>query len=83
MKTLAEQTGGRAYFPASVDELDRIWRDVADSVIHQYTIGYYSTNDARDGHFRRIAMTARGAGGNRLRIAAKRGYRAPATEVLP
>lgn len=56
---LAAETGGKAYFPASVAELPQIARDIAGELRTQYSIGYAPTNDKRDGTFRtiRVAIT--------------------------
>jgi Ca-activated chloride channel family protein len=56
---LAQDTGGKSYFPASVAELPQIARDIAGELRTQYSIGYAPTNDKRDGTFRaiRVAIT--------------------------
>lgn len=54
LKRLADETGGKAYFPQSISELDAIARDIASELRMQYVVGYYPTNKAEDGRFIRI-----------------------------
>ncbi len=56
MKTLAQATGGRSFFPSKVDDLDGVYAQIADELASQYTIGYTSKNARRDGAWRRIIV---------------------------
>ncbi len=56
LKTLAAETGGRSFFPASPTELGPVYDDIASELAHQYSLGYQSSNSARNGMFRRIAL---------------------------
>ena len=56
MKKLAMETGGRSFFPVSLLELAGVYDDIASELAHQYSIGYQSSNLARSGSFRRIAL---------------------------
>jgi len=56
LRKLAQETGGRAFFPEAMHELSAVYGNIADELAHQYSIGYQSTNVARDGAFRRIAL---------------------------
>lgn len=71
---LAERTGGVAFYPASVDEIQTIALDIARQIRNQYTIGYAPVNEALDGTFRSIRVTA--AGAERFTVRARSGYRA-------
>lgn len=73
---IADETGGRAYVLTSLGDLDRVWREIAESLRHEYTLGYYSTQTDRDGLFRRVDVTARRPGGPTLHVHTRRGYRA-------
>lgn len=53
---LAEETGGKVYFPASIDELSRIATEISGELRTQYTISYMPTNEVRDGSFRPIKV---------------------------
>ncbi len=52
----ATLTGGRVYFPKSLDEVEEICRQVARELRNQYTIGYTSSNDKRDGTRRTVTV---------------------------
>lgn len=56
LKQFAQETGGRAFFPTSADELSGIYGSVADELAAQYTVGYASRNQRRDGRWRRIVV---------------------------
>lgn len=56
MKTLAQETGARPFFPARVDDLDGVYGEIASELAHQYALGYYSKNPLRDGAFRRVVV---------------------------
>jgi len=56
MRTLAQETGGRAFFPAKIDDLNGVYTQIADELASQYTLGYTSANPRRDGAWRRIVV---------------------------
>jgi Ca-activated chloride channel family protein len=74
LRQLAQETGGRAFFPAQIAELNGIYSQISDELSSQYTIGYTSKNPRRDGAWRRIVVRA-----NRPGVSArtKTGYFAP------
>jgi len=78
---IAEETGGKAFFPNQVSEIHGIVSEIASELRHQYSLGYFSTNGARDGSFRRVKIEIAGANaaGNKLRY--RRGYFAPKADV--
>jgi len=53
---LAQETGGRVYFPDSIDGLPGIATEIAGELRTQYVVSYAPTNDVRDGGFRRIKV---------------------------
>ena len=57
---LAEETGGKVYFPASMNELPQIAKEISGELRTQYLISYAPTNDARDGKFRKIKVVVGG-----------------------
>ena len=73
MKEMAERTGGREYAVRSLKDLAGAYKQVADDLRSQYSIGYYSTNDARDGRWRKIRVELKRGGSVRTRP----GYWAP------
>jgi hypothetical protein len=78
LQNVARLSGGRAYFPDSVGDLEKVWRDIAGALRSQYTIGYRSSNPKRDGMFRNVKITASRSGGRALRVLLD-----PATLVRP
>ncbi len=58
LKKLADATGGEAYFPKSLDEVESTCREVAHDIRNQYTLVYNPSNMKRDGSFRTIRVDA-------------------------
>jgi VWFA-related protein len=56
LKKLAEQTGGRAYFPESERELRAAFEQIQRDLREQYLVAYSPMNKARDGSYRRIQI---------------------------
>ncbi len=56
LTTLAEATGGLAFFPDSLADVDPVCVQVARDIRNQYTLGYYPTNTAKDGSFRSVKL---------------------------
>jgi Ca-activated chloride channel family protein len=56
MRTLAQETGGRSFFPAKIDDLNGVYTQIADELASQYTLGYTSANPRRDGAWRRVVI---------------------------
>ena len=74
LRQLTTQTGGRVFFPSSVDELKTIYALIAQELSSQYLVGYTSTNPKRDGAWRRLNIRATRPGATaRTRM----GYYAP------
>jgi Ca-activated chloride channel homolog len=77
LRKIAQLTGGRAYFPKSLDDIEQLWRDIAGGIRSQYTIGYFSSNSSRDGGFRKVKIVASRKGGRTLRVTTREGYVVP------
>jgi VWFA-related protein len=75
MNQLARESGGKTFPAADLRDARRAFRQVADDIGTQYSLGYYSTNTARDGAFRKISVTVRGLKDAQVR--ARDGYKAP------
>ncbi len=56
LTTLAEATGGLAFFPDKLADVDPVCTQIAKDIRNQYTLGYYPTNTARDGTFRSVKV---------------------------
>jgi len=83
LRKIAKLSGGRAYFPDSLDELEPVWRDIAGGIRSQYTLGYHSSNSNRDGMFRKVRIAANSNGRRGLRIITRAGYFAPVDKAIP
>jgi VWFA-related protein len=66
LKKIAQVTGGESFFPNTLEALRTVWPKIASAIRGQYTIGYVSTNTARDGGYRKVKITATGKGGKKL-----------------
>lgn len=75
LNKLAEDTGGRAFFPADLSELKGIGEQIAADLRTSYSIGYYPTNDKKDGSFRKIQIKV--AGDSKIVARTRLGYFAP------
>lgn len=56
MRQLAQETGGRSFFPQTANELPRIYDQISDELSSQYSLAYSSKNPRRDGAWRRIVV---------------------------
>jgi len=74
LKYLAEQTGGRAFFPFSSTQVAGDFEQISRELRSQYSLAYVSTNAVHDGTFRTITIDSREKA---LRVRAKSGYFAP------
>jgi Ca-activated chloride channel family protein len=73
LKKIAKVTGGEAYFPTTLSGLRDVWPRIAGKIRGQYTIGYVSTNPARDGGFRKVKITA-ARRGKMMEVRTRPGY---------
>jgi VWFA-related protein len=74
LEQIAAETGGEAYFPATLDALTDDYARIVENLRRRYVISYESTNTKRDGAWRGVAIrTSR----DELRIASRGGYFAP------
>jgi VWFA-related protein len=79
LNELSEATGGEAFYPREVSEVDPIARQVARDLRSQYTIEYTPSNPAMDGTFRRIRVSVKAPGGAAART--RTGYYATPDRV--
>jgi Ca-activated chloride channel homolog len=54
MKALAQETGGRSFFALQIDDLANVYKTIGQELASQYALGYMSTNQRRDGAYRRV-----------------------------
>jgi VWFA-related protein len=81
LQDLAEETGGRAFYPYHVDDLDQSFQDIGDELRNQYSIAYNPTNSQFDGKYHRIRIEVPDHKGYQVR--ARRGYYAKANNPTP
>jgi Ca-activated chloride channel family protein len=74
LEIIAQRTGGLAFFPKTLDEVDEISRQVAHDIRNQYTIGYKPTNPRASGGFRQIRVEAKVKGHGKMVVRTKSGY---------
>lgn len=89
LRDLAEQTGGRAYFPRFITELPAIYEQIGGMLRNQYTLAFRPKNFRHDGKFHKISVKLTGPDGKPLKllnqdrkeikykIHARKGYYAP------
>ena len=56
LKSLSEQTGGRAFFPKRAEDLPAAFAEIEQELRAQYLLTYTPTNRARDGSYRRLQI---------------------------
>jgi Ca-activated chloride channel family protein len=71
---MAERTGGIAFFPRSLEEVDAISSAVARDIRNQYTIGYKPTTPKSAGGYRTIRVDAKARGYGKLSVRTRSGY---------
>jgi VWFA-related protein len=81
LQDLADETGGRAFFPYHVDDLDQSFQDIGDELRNQYSIAYIPTHSQFDGKYHRIRIEVPEHKGYQVR--ARRGYFAKANTGGP
>jgi Ca-activated chloride channel family protein len=74
LQIMSQSTGGIAYFPQTLDEVDAISRAVAHDIRIQYTIGYKPTTPKDQGGYRQVKVDARPHGKGKLIVRTKSGY---------
>lgn len=89
LRTFAKETGGQAYFPRFQAEMPGVFQAISQSLRNQYSLGYSSNNQAKDGKFRKITVQLVNPANNeplkiqqngktiKYTIVAKAGYTAP------
>ncbi len=74
LRQLAQETGGRAFFPKHVNELETVYGRIGEELSNQYILGYTSKNLRRDGTWRRVVVRVERPS---IRTRTKQGYYAP------
>ena len=71
---LAETTGGQAFFPTAMKDIDAAYDKIVAQIRNQYTLGYTSTNTAQDGRWRKVEIRIARPTLKDVRIQSRRGY---------
>jgi Ca-activated chloride channel homolog len=74
LEMLSGETGGLAFFPKSLDQVDQIAAEVARDIRSQYTLTYHSTKPSTDPSFRKITVIAQAKGQSKLNARTRTGY---------
>jgi VWFA-related protein len=71
---LAETTGGQAFFPLTMKDVDAAYDKVVAQIRAQYSLGYISTNVKKDGSWRKVAIKLTRPDLKDARIQSRKGY---------
>ncbi len=82
LQTLAEETGGAAFFTGDMLSLERAFTRISKELRAQYLVTYDPTNKTYDGKFRKIEVKLV-QGRDNLKVKTKEGYPAVADSVMP
>lgn len=74
LEALSAETGGIAFFPKSLAEVDSVATQVARDIRNQYAVSYRSDHEAVPG-YHRIDVNAHRSGSGRLKVYTRLGYR--------
>jgi Ca-activated chloride channel family protein len=77
MQQMVEATGGQAFFPSELKDLDASYEKVLGEIKAQYQLGYASTNLAQDGAWRKVEIKVKRPG---VKLRSRKGYFAPYKE---
>jgi len=73
LTSLAEASGGAAFFPKELSSVDEIAHQIALDIRNQYILGYTPTNEAQDGSFRQVRVVLTGSAKNHT-VRTRTGY---------
>jgi Ca-activated chloride channel family protein len=71
---LAEATGGQAFFPSTLKDVDAAYERIVAQIRAQYTLGYTSTNTRQDGNWRKVEIRLKRPGLKDAAVQSRRGY---------
>jgi VWFA-related protein len=74
LREMAEETGGMAFFPQGLAEVDAITQQIAHDIRNQYTIGYHPSKPQSEGGFRTVKVDANAKGYKKLQVRTRSGY---------
>lgn len=71
---IAQTTGGQAFFPSAMKDVEAAYEKIVAQIRNQYTLGYTSANTAQDGRWRRVEVRVTRPGLRDLRVQSRKGY---------
>jgi VWFA-related protein len=71
---MAQATGGEAFIPGQLSEVEEICERIARDIRHQYTLGYVPIKPAREGAYHAIRVHAQTKGHDKLSVRTRTGY---------
>jgi Ca-activated chloride channel family protein len=77
LEEIAAESGGRAFFPLAMKQIDDAYDKILAQIRSQYSLGYLSTNTRRDGTWRKVEVKVKRQGLGNLQVQARKGYFAP------
>jgi Ca-activated chloride channel family protein len=77
LSQIAAETGGEAFFPLSMKQIDGAYEKIVAQIRAQYTLGYLSSSSARDGRWRKVEIKVRRPDLKDARVQTRKGYFAP------
>ncbi len=77
LEQIARASGGQAFFPSSMKDVEAAYERVVQQIRGQYTLGFLSTNTKQDGTWRTLEVRVRKPGLSGVRLLARQGYFAP------
>jgi VWFA-related protein len=87
LETIAEASGGAAFFPDNLNDVEALATRIAHDIRNQYVISYTPANAVEDGSFRSIRVTAAARGHDKLMVRTRSGYYAgksgPGSSLAP
>jgi Ca-activated chloride channel homolog len=83
LQRFSAMTGGQAFFPKSLKELDGMYDTILKEIAARYTLGYLSTDERADGSWRPVEINLKRRDLKGAKIRTRPGYYAPSARRLP
>ena len=77
----AAMTGGQAFFPANMKDLDRLYENIRREIAARYSLGYTSSDERTDGAWRDVKIRLKRPDLRHAKLRTRAGYFAPYRET--
>ncbi len=77
LQRMAQVTGGQAFFPSTIKELDKIYEKIQREIAARYSLGYLSTDTRKDGAWRKVDIKLKRQDIKGAKLRTRSGYFAP------